>query len=232
MRSSRCMSGSLRSRSWRVFRRSNQGLGRDRGPDAVRWGPRAIDLDLLFFGDRCVSLPDLEVPHPRLHERAFVLVPLADLAPALVHPVRGGTVEGDARRAGRRGRHRARARPRAGRAPADRNRPYAPGMAIAAVSISPMGVGLSVSEYVAAAIAVLEAQDRVVWQLDSMFTTLEGEPEDLFEVIRAMQEAVFAAGAERVGTVIKMDDRRDREATMADKIASVESEARGPKKTD
>ncbi|MBB82744.1 MAG: 2-amino-4-hydroxy-6-hydroxymethyldihydropteridine diphosphokinase [Deltaproteobacteria bacterium] len=69
------------------------GLGRDRGPDAVRWGPRAIDLDLLFFGDRCVTLPDLEVPHPRLHERAFVLVPLADLAPALVHPVRGGTVE-------------------------------------------------------------------------------------------------------------------------------------------
>ena len=68
-------------------------LGRDRGPSAVRWGPRAIDLDLLFFGERCVSLPELEVPHPRLHERAFVLVPLADIAPALVHPVRGGTVE-------------------------------------------------------------------------------------------------------------------------------------------
>lgn len=101
-------------------------------------------------------------------------------------------------------------------------------MAIAAVSISPMGVGLSVSEYVAAAIEVLEAQDRVVWQLDSMFTTLEGEPDDLFEVIRAMQEAVFAAGAERVGTVIKMDDRRDRAVTMADKVASVEAKrARG-----
>ena len=68
-------------------------LGRDRGPDAVRWGPRAVDLDLLFFGDRCVDLPELEVPHPRLHERAFVLVPLADLAPALVHPVRGASVE-------------------------------------------------------------------------------------------------------------------------------------------
>ncbi|MEM9175932.1 MAG: 2-amino-4-hydroxy-6-hydroxymethyldihydropteridine diphosphokinase [Myxococcota bacterium] len=68
-------------------------LGRDRGPDAIRWGPRAIDLDLLLFGDRCVSLPDLEVPHPRLHERAFVLVPLADVAPELVHPVRGGSVE-------------------------------------------------------------------------------------------------------------------------------------------
>ncbi len=95
-------------------------------------------------------------------------------------------------------------------------------MAIAAVSISPLGVGLSVSEYVAAAISVLEAQDVVRWELDSMFTTLEGEPDALFKVIRAMQEAVFAAGGERVGTVIKMDDRRDREGvTMADKIASV-----------
>lgn len=86
-----------------------------------------------------------------------------------------------------------------------------------------MGVGLSVSRYVAAAIEVLEAQDRVVWRLDSMFTTLEGESDDCFEVIRAMQEAVFAAGAERVGTVIKMDDRRDRVVSMADKVASVES---------
>jgi len=95
-----------------------------------------------------------------------------------------------------------------------------------------MGVGLSVSEYVAAAIAVLEAQDRVVWQLDSMFTTLEGEPDDLFEVIRAMQEAVFAAGAERVGTVIKMDDRRDRSVSMADKVASVEAKRVARRETD
>ncbi len=68
---------------------------------------------------------------------------------------------------------------------------------------------------------VLEDQDRVRWQLDSMFTTLEGEPEDLFAVIRAMQEAVFAAGAQRVGTVIKIDDRRDREVAMDEKIAKV-----------
>ncbi len=94
-------------------------------------------------------------------------------------------------------------------------------MAIAAVSISPLGVGISVSEYVAAALRVLEEQDRVRWQLDSMFTTLEGEPEDLFEVIRAMQEAVFDAGAERVGTVIKIDDRRDRSGVrMEDKVKS------------
>ena len=95
-------------------------------------------------------------------------------------------------------------------------------MAIASVSISPMGVGLSVSEHVAAALRVLEGQDRVRWRLDSMFTTLEGEPDDLFEVIRAMQEAVFEAGAERVGTVLKIDDRRDRQARMEDKLRSVE----------
>jgi uncharacterized protein (TIGR00106 family) len=97
-------------------------------------------------------------------------------------------------------------------------------MAIAAVSLSPLGVGISVSEYVAAAVRVLEAQDLVEWRLDSMFTTLEGEPEDLLAVIREMQEAVFAAGAERVGTVIKMDERRDRPGvSMDDKVASVRS---------
>lgn len=95
-------------------------------------------------------------------------------------------------------------------------------MAIAAVSISPLGAGLSVSSYVAAAIEVLEAQDRVRWKLDSMFTTLEGDPADLFPLIVAMQEAVFAKGAVRVGTVIKMDERRDVDATMAGKVASVE----------
>lgn len=100
-------------------------------------------------------------------------------------------------------------------------------MAIAAVSISPLGVGISVSEYVAAALRVLEEQDRVRWELDSMFTTLEGEPGDLFEVIQAMQAAVFAAGAERVGTVIKMDDRRDRpDVRMHEKVESVRAKLR------
>lgn len=100
-------------------------------------------------------------------------------------------------------------------------------MAIAAVSLSPVGVGISLSAYVAAAIAVLEAQDRVTWTLDAMFTTLEGEPEDLFRVIREMQEAVFAAGSDRVGTVIKMDERRDRSATAAEKVSAVEARRAG-----
>jgi 7,8-dihydro-6-hydroxymethylpterin-pyrophosphokinase len=68
-------------------------LGRDRARTSVRWGPRTIDLDLLFYGDRCIELPELVVPHPRAHERAFVLVPLAELAPSFVHPRLGATIE-------------------------------------------------------------------------------------------------------------------------------------------
>jgi 2-amino-4-hydroxy-6-hydroxymethyldihydropteridine diphosphokinase len=55
-------------------------------------GPRTLDLDLLLHGDRIVSQPDLQIPHPRLHERLFVLRPLCDIAPRLVHPVLGRTV--------------------------------------------------------------------------------------------------------------------------------------------
>jgi 2-amino-4-hydroxy-6-hydroxymethyldihydropteridine diphosphokinase len=61
-------------------------LGRER---LERWGPRTIDLDLLLYGDEAVSEPGLRVPHPRLHERRFVLEPLAELDPALVVPGRG-----------------------------------------------------------------------------------------------------------------------------------------------
>lgn len=63
-------------------------LGRDREHE-VRWGPRPIDLDLLFFGDRQIATRDLELPHPRLHERAFVLVPMAAIAPEWRHPAFG-----------------------------------------------------------------------------------------------------------------------------------------------
>jgi 2-amino-4-hydroxy-6-hydroxymethyldihydropteridine diphosphokinase len=55
-------------------------------------GPRTLDIDILFYDDAIVREPDLEIPHPRLHERRFVLEPLADLEPDLRHPVTGRTV--------------------------------------------------------------------------------------------------------------------------------------------
>ena len=57
-----------------------------------RWGPRTLDLDLLLYGDQVINTPMLTLPHPRMHERAFVLVPLADIAPDWKHPVRQQTV--------------------------------------------------------------------------------------------------------------------------------------------
>jgi 2-amino-4-hydroxy-6-hydroxymethyldihydropteridine diphosphokinase len=63
-------------------------LGRVRG--GRRFGPRAIDLDLLLYGSETISVPGLRVPHPRLHERRFALEPLAELDPALEVPGRGG----------------------------------------------------------------------------------------------------------------------------------------------
>ncbi len=95
-------------------------------------------------------------------------------------------------------------------------------MAIVAVSIAPTGEGPSVSRHVAAALAVVRAQDRVAWRLDPMFTTLEGDLDEIFALVRRMQEAVFDAGAVRVGTVMKIDDRRDRPASMDEKVRAVE----------
>jgi uncharacterized protein (TIGR00106 family) len=95
-------------------------------------------------------------------------------------------------------------------------------MAIAAVSIAPVGVGTSVSEYVAAALRVVRDQDRVRWRLDPMFTTLEGEIGEIFALVQRMQQAVFAAGAQRVSTVIKIDDRRDVSVRMEEKVRAVE----------
>ncbi|OAB57039.1 2-amino-4-hydroxy-6-hydroxymethyldihydropteridine pyrophosphokinase [Leptolyngbya valderiana BDU 20041] len=57
-----------------------------------RWGPRTLDLDLIFYGDRVTDTPKLQLPHPRFRDRAFVLVPLADVAPHWLDPVSGQSV--------------------------------------------------------------------------------------------------------------------------------------------
>jgi len=63
-------------------------FGRERAM-APRWGPRMLDLDLLLYGDAVIAEPGLQVPHPHLHERAFALVPLLEIAPDILIPGQG-----------------------------------------------------------------------------------------------------------------------------------------------
>jgi 2-amino-4-hydroxy-6-hydroxymethyldihydropteridine diphosphokinase len=67
-------------------KRIEEGLGRRLG---TRWGPREIDIDILLYGDEVLKEDDLTIPHPYMCERAFVLVPLVEIAPDLVHPETG-----------------------------------------------------------------------------------------------------------------------------------------------
>jgi 2-amino-4-hydroxy-6-hydroxymethyldihydropteridine diphosphokinase len=68
----------------RVAKALEAAAGREPPEPGRRWGPRPLDIDVLMVGDERVDEPDLVVPHPRIHQRAFVLAPLADVAPELV----------------------------------------------------------------------------------------------------------------------------------------------------
>jgi len=97
-------------------------------------------------------------------------------------------------------------------------------MAIVQLTIVPLGTGsTSVGEYVADVLRVLEAYgERVKYELTPMSTIIEGELDDLLDVVRKMHEVPFAKGAMRVSTSLTIDDRRDIKGTMEQKLRSVE----------
>ncbi len=64
-----------------------------RKANTIRFGPRLLDIDIIFFGDQIINSAELTVPHPRMHKRRFVLQPICDIDPTVVHPLLGETVE-------------------------------------------------------------------------------------------------------------------------------------------
>jgi len=96
-------------------------------------------------------------------------------------------------------------------------------MAIAELTVVPLGTeDTSLSSYVAGCHQVLKEQDKVEYQLTPMGTILEGKLEDIFEITKKMHEVPFSNGAKRVTTSLKIDDRRDKAASMKQKMSSVE----------
>ena len=67
-----------------LLKEIEKGVGRQH---RARWGPREVDLDLLIYDQCCINTPDLTVPHPEMHRRSFVLVPFAEIAPDVLHPI-------------------------------------------------------------------------------------------------------------------------------------------------
>ncbi|MFZ5631952.1 MAG: MTH1187 family thiamine-binding protein [Bacillota bacterium] len=97
-------------------------------------------------------------------------------------------------------------------------------MAIVEVSVVPLGTGTtSLSEFVAGCVKVIRDEKNLQYRVTPMGTVIEGDLDSIFNVIRRMHEQPFIAGASRVLTTIRVDDRRDREITMSGKVAAVES---------
>ncbi|NPV45082.1 MAG: MTH1187 family thiamine-binding protein [Firmicutes bacterium] len=95
-------------------------------------------------------------------------------------------------------------------------------MAIVELSVIPIGTNTtSVSKYVAEIYDVLEKEKGVKYQLNPMGTVIEGRLDDLMRIVRELHEVPFKSGVRRVYTVVKIDDRRDKESHMEDKIRSV-----------
>lgn len=95
-------------------------------------------------------------------------------------------------------------------------------MAVVELTLVPIGTQkTSCSPYVAAAYDAVKDNDKVEIRLNPMGTVLEGDIDELFTCVRKMQEAVFASGAERVYSVLKVDDRRDKKASLDQKVNSV-----------
>lgn len=96
-------------------------------------------------------------------------------------------------------------------------------MATADLTVITLGrPDLSASPYIAEIQRRLAAQDRVKYRLHAMGTSLEGTTDDVLELVRELHEVPFGMGIERVYTVLKLDDRRDRAQSLEDKVQSVE----------
>ena len=95
-------------------------------------------------------------------------------------------------------------------------------MAIIEVSVVPVGTGSpSVSQYVAGAVQILKREQGIEYAVTAMGTIIEGELARLLAIVRKMHESAFEAGAMRVVTTVKIDDRRDKVSSMSGKVASV-----------
>lgn len=68
-----------------IIRKEQQTAGRHQDP--IRFGPRVLDLDILLYDRITIQTPEIEIPHPRMHKRRFVLKPICDIAPSIIHPI-------------------------------------------------------------------------------------------------------------------------------------------------